>query len=319
VTRPAQPASPAAAATRPRRRHEPAPVPDPVVPPGPSPADLHTHTSRSDGVLEPAVLVEAAAACGVTTLAIADHDTLAGHREVVASGAVPAGLELIPAVEINALVTRDLGLWEGELHILGYGMDPSDETFEAILAGQRAQRRIRFDRTVARLRDLGMAIDAQVATLDRTRDDALGRPTVARALMAAGYAASVDDAFRRLIGHGCPGYVPRQGLGPAEAIAAIQAAGGLAALAHFREAPDRLDVVHELIDTGLRGLEVHYRAFDRPTTEAVAAVAERLRLVPTGGSDYHGDTSSYAEAHEQLWVPPEVATTLLVEIPFRGA
>lgn len=305
---------PGAPEPRRRRRHDPAPQPDPVIPPAPSPIDLHTHTVRSDGVLEPRDLITAAAACGVTTLAIADHDTLAGYREVVAAGLAPAELQLIPAVEINALVTRDLGLWEGELHILGYGMDPDDEAFEAALADQRAQRRVRFDRTVARLRELDLPIDDQVAALDRTRDDALGRPTIARALIAAGLATTVEDAFKRLIGHGCPGYVPRQGLGPTEAIAAIRAAGGVAALAHFREAPERLDVLRELIDTGLRGLEVHYRSFDRPTTDAVGAVARELGLLATGGSDYHGDTQTYPEAHAQLWVPPEVAGALLAEV-----
>jgi predicted metal-dependent phosphoesterase TrpH len=297
-----------------QRRHDPAPVADPVVPPGPTPVDLHTHPRRSDGVLEPSDLVGAAAASGVTTLAITDHDTLAGYREVMAGGQVLAGLTVIPGVEINALVTRDLGLWEGELHILGFGMDPTDEAFEAALSAQRDQRRIRFGRTVERLRDLGLAIDAQVETLATDGNDALGRPTLARALIAAGHAESVEDAFRRLLGHGCPAYVPRLGLGPVEAIAAIRAAGGLAALAHFREAPDRADVIAELVEAGLGGLEVYYRTFDRPAVEAVAEVAERAGLIATGGSDYHGDTGSYAEAHAQVWVPPEAGRALLARV-----
>jgi predicted metal-dependent phosphoesterase TrpH len=298
-----------------RRRHDPTPLPDPVVPPAPSPADLHTHTRRSDGVLAPAELVAAAVACGVTTLAITDHDTLAGYRDVVAVGLAPPGLTLVPGIEINALVTRDLGLWEGELHILGFGMDPGNDAFEATLAGQRAQRRIRFDRTVDRLRDLGLSIDAEVAGLTRDGDDALGRPTLARALIAAGHATSVEDAFRRLLGHGCPAYVPRLGLGPVEAIAAIRDAGGLAALAHFREAPDRPEVVGELVEAGLGGLEVYYRAFDRPAVQAVGQVAASLGLVPTGGTDYHGDTGTYADAHARVWVPAEAAERLLERLP----
>lgn len=297
-----------------RRRHDPTPVADPVIPPTPSPVDLHTHTRRSDGVLEPADLVRAAAACGVTTLALTDHDTLAGYREVVAAGAIPEGVTLVPGVEINALVTRDLGLWEGELHILGFGMDPDDNAFEAALAAQREQRRIRFKRTVDRLRELGLAIDAQVATLAPDGNDALGRPTIARALIAAGHATSVEDAFRRLLGHGCPAYVPRLGLGPADAIAAIRAAGGLPALAHFSEAPARIEVVRELVEAGLGGLEVYYRTFDSATVEAVGEVAANLGLTPTGGSDYHGDTGTYAEAHASVWVPPEVGRRLLGQI-----
>jgi 3',5'-nucleoside bisphosphate phosphatase len=292
-----------------RRRHDPlAPTGSGrVEPPGPSTIDLHTHTTRSDGVVAPATLVGAAAAVGVRLLALTDHDTLAGYREVIAAGAVPAGLTLIPGVEINAIVTRDLGLWEGELHILGFGMDPDDEAFEATLAAQRHRRRERFEKTVAQLRDLDLSIDDHILDVSGSDDDALGRPTVARALIAAGYATTVEDAFRRLLGWGMPGYVPRSGLGPVEAIEAIRAAGGLPALAHFSEAPAKVDVVRELADAGLGGLEVYYRSFDTATVFAVGEVASALGLVPTGGSDYHGDTSTYAEAHAGLWVPPEVA------------
>lgn len=303
--------APAPAPGRSRRpRHDPTDLPDPVVPPGPSPVDLHAHSRRSDGVLEPAELIRAAAACGVTTFALADHDTLVGYRELVAEGAIPPGLELIPGVEINAVVHEDIGLWEGELHILGLGMDPGDEAFEADLAAQRSRREKRFARTVRRLADLGMTIDAQIETLVSGPDDALGRPIIARALVAAGFATSVEDAFRRLIGRGTPGYVPREGLGPSEAIRAIRAAGGLPALAHFADAPARTPLLRELMDKGLMGLEVHYRTFDRPTTDAMAETAATLGLVPTGGSDHHGDTGTYAESHAALWVPPEVADSV---------
>jgi predicted metal-dependent phosphoesterase TrpH len=284
-----------------------------VVPPAPSSVDLHAHSSRSDGVLSPAALVQAVAAAGVRTFSLTDHDTLAGYREL-AAGPLPPGLTLIPGVEINALVTRDLGLWEGELHILGFGMDPDDEAFEAALAAQRDARRIRFDRTVALLREIGLPIDAQVAALEVSADDALGRPTIARALMAAGLATSVEDAFSRIIGHGAPGYVRREGLGPEAAIAAIHAAGGLPALAHFREAPDRVSLLRDLRAVGLAGLEVYYRTYDAPTVQAVASVAADLGFVATGGSDYHGDLGTYAEAHASLWVPPEVGQRLLERI-----
>jgi predicted metal-dependent phosphoesterase TrpH len=207
-------------------------------------------------------------------------------------------------------VTRDLGLWEGELHILGFGMDPADDAFEAILAAQRGRRRERFERTVARLRDLDLAIDDQVLDLSGSEDDALGRPTVARALIGAGHADSVDDAFGRLLGWGKPGYVPRSGLGPIETIEAIRGAGGLPVLAHFGEAPSRVEVVRELAEAGLGGLEVYYRSFDAATVFAVGEVALALGLVATGGSDYHGDTSTYAEAHAGLWVPPSVGERL---------
>ena len=292
-----------------RRRHDPlAPTGSGrVEPPAPSTIDLHTHTTRSDGVVAPVELVRQIRDAGVRLLALTDHDTLAGYREVIAAGAVPPDLTLVPGVEINAIVTRDLGLWEGELHILGFGMDPADAVFEATLASQRRRRRERFDKTVALLRELGLSIDAQLGHLSGSDDDALGRPTVARALIEAGHATSVEDAFRRLLGWGMPAYVPRSGLGPVEAIEAIRAAGGLPSLAHFSEAPAKIELVRELADAGLGGLEVYYRSFDSATVAAVGEVATALHLVPTGGSDYHGDTGTYAEMHASLWVPPEVA------------
>jgi 3',5'-nucleoside bisphosphate phosphatase len=276
--------------------------------------DLHAHTTRSDGVLTPATLVRDAAAAGVRTFAVTDHDTLAGYRDVVSAGAIPDGMTLLPGVEINALVTRDLGLWEGELHILGFGVDPDDDTFEAAMRDQRDQRRQRFVRTVDRLREIGLPIDAQVADLEHADDDALGRPTIARALMSAGFATSVEDAFDRLIGHGRPGYVRRDGLGPEDAIRTIVAAGGVPVLAHFREAPHRIELLREMIDEGLAGLEVHYRSFDAETTAAVGEVADSLGLIATGGTDYHGDLGPYAEAHADLWVPPEVGQGLIARI-----
>ncbi len=288
------------------------------MPPGPSAVDLHMQSSRSDGVLSPPELMAAVAAAGVRTVSLTDHDTLAGYRDLVATDAVPPAMTLIPGVEINALVTRDLGLWEGELHILGFGMDPANEAFEASLAEQRGARRIRFERTVDRLREIGLPIDAQVADLETDADDALGRPTIARALIAAGFATTVEDAFNRLIGHGAPGYVRREGLGPEDAIAVVRAAGGIPVLAHFREAPTRTDIVTELIDAGLAGIEVYYRSFDAAVVEAVGAVATSLGLLATGGSDYHGDVGPYAESHAALWVPPEVGEDLVARIDQVG-
>ncbi|HKG57345.1 MAG TPA: PHP domain-containing protein [Candidatus Limnocylindrales bacterium] len=283
---------------------------DPVLPPRPSPIDLHTHTRRSDGVVEPVDLVAQAHAAGVRVLAITDHDTLAAFRELRASSAVPPDLQLTPAVEINAVADGRDGFWEGELHVLGFGMDPDDEAFEAALAGQRAQRRRRFERILTRLRGLGMAVD-DVVDAAANDDAALGRPTVARALIAKGHATSVEDAFRRWLGHGMPAWAPRDGLGPRQAIEAIAAAGGVPVLAHFGEARDRIAVIRELVGLGLRGLEVHYRSWDRETVERVHGVADELGLIRTGGTDYHGDLGPYAEAHAGLWVPPEVAERLL--------
>jgi predicted metal-dependent phosphoesterase TrpH len=250
----------------------------------------------------------------VRLLSITDHDTLAGVRELRRSDTVPAGLELLPGVELNAVAGERADLRDEEVHVLGIGVDPDDEAFEAVLARQRDSRRTRFDRMVNRLRELNLPIDRELEDQPATDDDhALGRPRVARAMIQCGYATSVDDAFNRFLSRGRPAYVPRDGVGPIEAIRVILDARGVPVLAHFSEAPRRLSVVRELIDAGLRGLEVYYRTYDQPTVDALAVVAADLRLIATGGSDYHGDRETYAEAHAQLWVPP------LVEAPLRAA
>lgn len=282
---------------------------DRVVPPGPSTIDLHTHTNRSDGVVEPAALVDAAAAAGIRTLAISDHDTLAGLPSA-RDAARRNGIDLIPALEINTVADDADGFHEGELHVLGYGVDPDNVGLAAALDVQRQQRRRRFWLIVERLDELELSIDDVIRSLPLDDADALGRPTVARALMAKGYAESVDDAFRRFLSRGQPAYVPRQGLGPKGAIEAITGAGGIAVLAHFGEAADRPSVVRDLMALGLRGMEVYYRTFTADTVRRLEALARLLRLVPTGGSDYHGDHETYAEAHAGLWVPPEVAPGL---------
>jgi len=293
----------------------------PVIPPYSSRVDLHAHSCRSDGVLEPRALVDAAAAVGVRVLALADHDTLAGVRELCGPGGSEATglpLELVPAVEINSVAAGIDGLWEGELHILGLGVDPADETFEAALERQRRSREIRFGLIVARLRELGMPVDEGAETLRTEPGSSLGRPQIARLLVAAGHAPSVDAAMREFLARGKPAYIARHGLGPREAIAAISAAGGLPALAHFADAPTRRDLVAELISVGLGGLEVHYRHFDAETVAEMAVLAAALRLVPTGGSDYHGDGETYAAAHATLFVPDEDAVALFAALG-RGA
>lgn len=287
--------------------------------PGPSHVDLHTHTVRSDGTVEPGDLVAAAASVGVRTLAIADHDTLTGYRELVgrAGGSAGLPLDLVPAVEINAVAASIPGLPEGELHLLGYGVDPDDEAFEVLLGTQRAQRVERFARLLTRLREIDLPIDGQVATLERPDAWSLGRPTAARALVAAGHAESVNDAFERILGSGKPGYVARTGIGPLEAITAIRSAGGLPVLAHFPEALERRALIRELQEAGLGGLEVYYISFDADQVAELAALSADLSLVPTGGSDYHGDLGPYAEMHARLRVPDTVANGLREALALR--
>lgn len=285
--------------------------------------DLHTHTSRSDGVLPPAELLRQMTAYGMAVVAITDHDTLAGAAElrgVVTRG----GPRIITGIEINTVGAEVLGRYglgrDGEeLHILGYGLDPDDGTLDAALARQRTGRRDRIALTLERIRSLGMHVDLDAdAPADASSGAAIGRPPVARALVAAGYATTVNDAFDRFLDHDGPCYVPRQGLGPRDAIEAITAGGGIPVLAHSPAAADRPEVMRELMDWGLRGLEVHYRSFDEATVARLAAFAEARGLLATGGSDYHGDDMDYATAQGRIWVPDAIGERLLDALAARG-
>jgi predicted metal-dependent phosphoesterase TrpH len=283
--------------------------------------DLHCHTQRSDGVLPPLELYAQMRHYGMHLVAITDHDSLAACRELrdVGLGESPtaAGPQVIPAVEINTiggdlLTRRGMGRDGEELHILGFGLDIDDPALVSTLERQRLSRRTRIVRTVELLGELGYPLEG---VLDGVIDiDALGRPHVARALVRAGFAESVDDAFDRFLDYGQPGYVPRQGIGPREAIDAIRGARGLPVLAHSPGAPDRAQVMDDLQAWGLAGLEVYYRTFAPETVKRMAAFAKSRGLLATGGSDYHGDTMDYAHAQQMTYVPPKVGERLLEAI-----
>jgi predicted metal-dependent phosphoesterase TrpH len=276
--------------------------------------DLHCHTARSDGVLAPAQLLAAMRDWGIAVAAITDHDTLDGYRELEAAGQLHSSPWILPGVEINSIAHQDPDLWEGELHILGYGFDPAEPGLESALARQRQLRAERAERIVDRLRTMGLPVDEFLPQAMGPGVSAPGRPHIARALVAAGHAESVDDAMRRLLARGAPGYVPRQGLGTREAIEAIRSAGGIASLAHFPQATERVELVERLRGWGLGALEAYYVTFDETTRQRVAALAARMGLLATGGSDFHGDTLSYAETLGMCRVPDAAAEALLAAL-----
>jgi hypothetical protein len=224
--------------------------------------------------------------------------------------ATETGPELIPAIEINSVAPYIPDLPEGELHILGFGVDPDDTELEAKLENQRIKRRERFAEIVRVLAGLGMPIEEHLPAVMPEDVASAGRPHLARALIRAGHATTVEEAFDLALSPGRPAYVPRVGLGPQAAIETIRAAGGVPSLAHFPLAPDRPEIIDELIGWGLAGLEVHYAKFNPETIARMSAFAESRGLLATGGTDYHGDKGPYPEARAQLHVPDAVGDRL---------
>jgi len=261
--------------------------------------DLHTHTTASDGTLTPVDLVGAARAAGVQVMAVTDHDTVAGiapAREA-AAGACP---RVLAGVELSAV-------HEGRgLHLLGYGIDPDDTTLAARLESLATSREERVRTMLERLRWLGVNLSwERVAALAR---GTVGRPHVARALVEAGYARDIGDAFARYIGSGGPAYLPSARLTVAEAVSMVRDASGAVALAHPLVSLSRrelVDVLPALRAAGLTGLEVYHSEHDAAASRYLREVAEGSGLWWTGGSDFHGPAKQHARLGG-VAVPPDV-------------
>lgn len=246
------------------------------------PIDLHLHSTASDGQLSPAEVIAAARGAGLDAVALSDHDSIEGVAEALAAGD-RLGVEVIPAVELSASAdSRDA-------HILGYFIDPADRTLGARLLELRHARLERAERMVSALHDAGFDIDLSHVQA-YSREGSVGRAHVARALVERGLAEDVADAFRRFIGRDRPYYVAKTVVTPAEVIALIRAAGGVAVLAH--PGVSKLDdLIEQFAATGLVGLEVYHAEHSPEQREHYRRLAAQYGLVATGGSDFHGPYS----------------------------
>ncbi|HKW77446.1 MAG TPA: PHP domain-containing protein [Candidatus Limnocylindria bacterium] len=260
------------------------------------PIDLHTHSIRSDGALAPAELVKRAASRGVTIQALSDHDTLSGVAEAAAEGA-RLGVRVIPATELNTESE-----W-GDVHVLAYFVDPEDAAFEDRMKWLRENRGRRIELMVEKLAALGHPV-----SLERVRAIAqggsLGRPHLAQALFEAGHVPSYDAAFDTLISKESPAYVSRVGLAPLEAVELVRAHGGVPALAHPGTVLRLEELLPQLVDAGLGGIECYYSSHTPERTAYCLRLASRYGLVATGGSDFHGRGDHGADLGG-VFVPPE--------------
>jgi len=248
--------------------------------------DLHIHSSFSDGAFTPSELVALAVKQDMHVIAIADHDSVAGVGEASVAGDA-AGIEILPAVELSVQFKE----WQ-DVHLLGYGIDCSDEKFLQSLDRFRQRREGRNDEILARVNDI--LNDEGRSPLDRKNvlafaRDSIGRPHIARALLELGYADSVEDAFRRYL---VPCNVPKSYWPMDEAIAEIHRIGGVAVLAHptsiTKDTSTLASVIAALHQSGLDGIEVYNNMGWPLEIEFLRRTAEALGLLMTAGSDYHG-------------------------------
>lgn len=255
--------------------------------------DLHAHSTASDGSQPPAAVVAAAHAAGLGAIALTDHDTMAGIDEALDAGR-QLGIRVIAGVELSAV--QD----DREVHLLGLHID-QQAAIDGALRTFRESRYVRAEHIIAKLNALGVPLSLE-AVLEAAAGGAIGRPHVARALIAEGWARDSRDAFDRYLGAGRPAYVPKHRLSVADAIALVHRGGGLAVLAH-PGGDGRRDVVERYVAWGLDGLEVRHPGHNAEDTARLGALADFFGLVRSGGSDWHGAAEG-ARVLGVMQIPP---------------
>ncbi len=241
-------------------------------------ADLHIHTTASDGTKTPAEAVKWAKEGGAEIISVTDHDTVAGLDEAYAAS-VAEGIQFVAGIELSAYSVC-------EIHILGYGFDwhnPAFGDFLQTVQGYRRNRNIEIGKKLAQY-NVKPDIDFE--------GDGLGRMNIARAMVEEGYARDVSDAFERFLAPGGLAYCDVRRLKPLEAVGMLREFGALVSVAHpkkLMQDKNLLPLLRGLKLFGLGGLEVNYPSHTDADREELLGLCYRYGLLPTGGSDYHGD------------------------------
>lgn len=253
--------------------------------------DLHCHTTASDGLLTPTELVARASSGGVEGIAVTDHDTTDGVAEAQEAGRT-SGIRVISGIEIS---TR----WnDRNVHVLGYFLTPDAPQLTRAVTALREDRASRAERIIAKLNELGYDVAMEEVLEEAGDAKMIVRPHIARVLVAKGYVSSVREAFTpELLADGGRAEVPKAAMPPSDAVELIRTSGGAAVIAHpavgHHDSDQPRSVPHELIDeltaVGLAGLEVDHPDHPPLVRDELRALAQKLGLVPTGGSDFHGE------------------------------
>jgi 3',5'-nucleoside bisphosphate phosphatase len=248
--------------------------------------DLHCHSTASDGTLPAADVVRLAVENGLSALALTDHDTIAGVAEAAAE-AKRLSLDFLPGIEISAEFPHP-----GTMHLLGYGIDPTSETLRDLTKTLLAGRDNRNPKIVEKLQSLNVAITMEEVEAE-AGGNVVGRPHIAAILHRKGYVSSIKEAFNKYLAPGGLAYFDKERLTPKQAISMILESGGLPVLAHPIQLRCQNDaqlqrIVKDLVDLGLRGIEVIHSDHDANLIEQYSSLAKQYNLLKTGGSDFHG-------------------------------
>ena len=271
--------------------------------------DLHVHSTFSDGSFTPEELIHEAVRVGLSAIALTDHDTTAGVPRLTAA-ATSTSVRAIAGVEISADVKS------GTMHMLGYMIDPGNQTLIDRLKWLREGRETRNAEILEKLNRLGFGLTWEEVSAF-AEEDVVGRPHFAQALLARNLVKDKNEAFDKYLGKGKPAYADRRRMTPENSIQLIRGAGGVAVLAH----PFTLNLsaealkkqVSELRDCGLGGIEVFYSEHTPQMVSQYLNLAKELGLVATGGSDFHGAMNpdiKLGSGFGSLHVPDEVVAQL---------
>jgi predicted metal-dependent phosphoesterase TrpH len=268
------------------------------MPPSPNGfIDLHSHSLASDGQYPAEVVAAKAAAAGVGVWALTDHDSVAALGQGLAA-AEKLGIRFVPGIELSVYLDRR------EVHLLGHFVDPESAAlrrFEDLLADKRRER---MGEMIARLAKLGIALTAE--EVERfSGGKTLGRPHVARALVARGIASDTREAFDLWLGEGKPAYVPRYRLGVDEAIHIVRDAGGTATIAHPGLSGVQRGDLERMKGWGLGGVEVDHTDQNPSMRDKYRRACAELDLVATAGTDYHGEAVAPNREFGEVTMPPE--------------
>ena len=254
--------------------------------------DMHMHSTASDGTYSPEELAEMCAKEGLKYCALTDHDTVAGSEAYV-KRCRELNINALKAVEFNTK-------YDGELHILGYGINLREKNLKKTLDELAEFREKRTELMVKKLNDAGIEIKLERVKLI-AGSGVIGRPHIARALCEAGYAKDVEGAFKQFLNRGCVGYIERKSITSEEAISLINGAGGKAVFAHpgITAAPDTEKLVKELVSEGLSGIEAFYPVHTDKQVRQYVEIAKKYGLYITCGSDFHGVTRKTSLLHAE--------------------
>ncbi|MFD1426775.1 putative metal-dependent phosphoesterase TrpH [Kroppenstedtia sanguinis] len=243
--------------------------------------DLHVHTTASDGMFSPVEVVKRAKAKGLLGIAITDHDTVAGVEEARQCGE-ESGLVVIPGVEISTVANGQ------DIHVLGYFVDLTDESFQERLQEQREARKRRNHQLLDRLTNLGIQITMEEVEARKPDKVNIGRPHIAEVLVEKGVVQNMNEAFAKYLGKDGAAYVTTPRISPEEALILIRQAGGVPVLAHPGLYDDD-ELVWKLAQNDLAGIEVNHPDHDEKMRIRYREMVRQCGLLATAGSDFHGE------------------------------